>query len=116
MKREIVFYETVDGSSPVEEYLDTLTDKVVKKVIFTFELIEELEIVPSKYLKKLTNTDDIWEIRVKVGSDIYRIFCFMYKGSLVVLTNGYQKKTDKVDKKEIVRAEKYKKDYIERVK
>jgi len=64
-------------------------------------LVEDLERVPETYLKHLENTEGLYEIRVQLGSDIFRIFCFFDKGQLVVLANGFQKKTQKTPKKEI---------------
>ena len=58
-------------------------------------------------------TDGLYEIRVKVGSDIYRIFCFFDKGQLVILLNGFQKKSEKTPRQEIERAERLKKQYYE---
>ena len=85
-----------------------------EKIIWTFDLIEELERVPETYLKHLENTDGLFEIRVQQGSDIFRIFCFFDEGKLVVLANGFQKKTQKTPKKEIERALKIKEEYESR--
>ena len=68
-------------------------DKVKDKIIWTLRLIEDLEHVPATYLKHLTGTDGLYEIRVQSGSDIFRIFCFFDEDKLVVLANGFQKKT-----------------------
>ncbi|WP_394344795.1 type II toxin-antitoxin system RelE/ParE family toxin [Botryobacter ruber] len=81
------------------------------KIIWTLDLIEELERVPETYLKHLENTNGLFEIRVQHGSDIFRIFCFFDEGKLVVLANGFQKKTQKTPKKEIERALKIKGEY-----
>ena len=67
--------------------------------------------VPETYLKYLEGTDGLYEIRIKLGSDIYRIFSFFDKGKLVVLANGFQKKTQKTPKQEIEKALKIKKEY-----
>ncbi len=75
------------------------------------ELIEQLEKIPETYLKHLENTDGLYEIRVKQGSDIFRIFCFFDKGKLIVLANGFHKKEQKTPKKEIEKALKIKKEY-----
>ena len=74
-------------------------------------MVEDLERVPETYLKHIENTDGLYEIRVQLGSDIFRIFCFFAKGQLVVLTNGFQKKTQKTPKKEIEMAIKIKAEY-----
>lgn len=75
-------------------------------------MIEELHRVPETYLKHLENTDALFEIRIQLGSDIFRIFCFFDQGQLVVLANGFQKKTQKTPKKEIEKAEKIKEEYF----
>jgi len=74
-------------------------------------LVEDLERVPETYLKHIENTEGLYEIRVQLGSDIFRIFCFFDKGQLVVLANGLQKKTQKTPKKEIEMAIKIKTEY-----
>ena len=84
------------------------------KIIWTFDLIEELPRVPETYLKHIENTDGLYEIRVQHGSDIFRIFCFFNRGQLVVLANGFQKKTQKTPKQEIEKALKIKEDYENR--
>lgn len=81
------------------------------KIIWTFDLIEELPMVPETYLKHIENTDGLYEIRVQQGSDIFRIFSFFDRGQLVVLANGFQKKTQKTPKQEIEKAIKIKEDY-----
>jgi len=86
-------------------------EKVQDKITWTLELIENLEKIPETYLKHLDNTDGLYEIRVKQGSDIFRIFCFFDKGKLIVLANGFQKKEQKTPKKEIEKALKIKKEY-----
>ena len=101
-------------------YKDYFTDffvrqrqKVKDKIIWTLDLIEQLEKVPETYLKHLEATDKLFEIRVQSGNDIFRIFCFFDKGNLVVLANGFQKKTQKTPKQEIEKALKIKKEYYE---
>ena len=70
-------------------------------MIWTFDLVEDLQRVPETYLKHIENTDGLYEIRVQLGSNIFRIFCFFDQGQLVVLANGFQKKSQKIPKKEI---------------
>ena len=82
-----------------------------EKIIWTFDLIEELQRVPETYLKHLENTEGLYEIRVQQGSDIFRIFCFFDQGQVVVLMNGFQKKDQKTPKKEIEKALKIKAEY-----
>lgn len=86
--------------------------KVQEKIEYVFKLIRQVERIPEKFLKHLTSTDGLYEIRVEYQSNIYRIFCFFDQGKLVVLLNGFQKKTKKTPKKEIEMAEKLKKEYF----
>jgi phage-related protein len=99
-------------------YKDYFTDfykkqkqKVKDKIIWTFRLIESQQQVPEDYLKHIEGTDGLYEIRVQLGSDIFRIFCFFDKGKVVVLANGFQKKTQKTPKSEIIKALKIKQEY-----
>ena len=77
------------------------------------QLIATLDRVPEKYFKHINGSTGLYEIRVEVGSDIFRIFCFFDKGKLVILVNGFQKKTQKTPKNEIELAEKLKKQYFD---
>jgi len=94
-----------------EVFFVKLRQKVKDKIIWTFELIEDLQQVPERYLKHIENTDGLYEIRIQLGNDIFRIFCFFDKGKLVVLANGFQKKTQKTPKNEIEKALKIKEEY-----
>lgn len=114
MLRRIIYYLTKDNKCPIVEFLDSLEDKVTQKITWTLQIIREAKRIPSIYLKKLKNTNDIWECRIVFASNIYRIFCFFDNGSIIVLTHGIVKKTQKTPKKEIKLAEAYKKDYQSR--
>ncbi len=114
--REVVFYKTQSGDCPIEKFLNSLSAKQAKKVTWVLSLIEELALVPKQYFKKLAGTSDIWETRIDVGSDTFRLLGFFDKGSLVILTNGFAKKTQKTPVSEIALAENRKKDYQNRKK
>jgi phage-related protein len=116
MPRTVIFYKTVDGKCPVQEFLDSLSGKVAQKILWTLRLLEDLEIVPSIYFKKLTGTEEIWECRIQHGSNIYRIFCFFDSHSVVVLTHGLVKKSQKTPQREIDKAESYRKEFLSRRK
>jgi len=75
-------------------------------------LIETLDMVPKRYFNYMEDSDGIFEIRVEVGSDIFRAFSFFDKGRLIIVVNGFQKKSQKTPKKEIELAEKLKKQYF----
>ena len=105
-QRSIIFYKDY-----FQKFFVKQKDKVKDKIVWTFNLIEELPRVPETYLKHIENTNGLYEIRVQLGSDIFRIFCFFDKGQLVVVTNGFNKKSQKTPKKEIERAIKIKQEY-----
>lgn len=107
-KRTVIFYKDY-----FESFYLRQRDKVQKKIIWTLNLIEELQTIPDTYLKHIKGTDGLYEVRVQVGNDIFRIFCFFDKGQLVILINGFQKKTHKTPRNEIERALKIKKEYEE---
>ncbi len=94
-----------------EKFFVKQTEKVKSKIIWTIELIEDLERVPETYLKHIESTKGLYEIRIKLGKDIFRIFCFFDQGRLIILTNGFQKKTQKTPKKEIEKALKIMEEY-----
>lgn len=112
--REIIFYKTDGGKCPVEEYLDTLSNKQVEKIFFVLDLVENIPIVPRNYFKKLESTDDIWEVRVQLGNNIFRLLGFFDGSELVILNHAFTKKTQKTPKKEIKMAESRKIDYFSR--
>jgi phage-related protein len=105
-QRSVIFYKDY-----FQEFFIKQRDKVKDKIIWTFELIEELPRIPETYLKHIENTDGLYEIRVQLGNDIFRIFCFFDQGQLVVLANGFQKKDQKTPHREIEKALKIKKEY-----
>ncbi len=104
--RTVVFYKNY-----FQDFFGKQREKVKAKIIWTIELVEELQRVPETYLKHIENTDGLYEIRVQSGSDIFRIFCFFDDGKLVVIINGFQKKSQKTPKKEIETALKIKAEY-----
>jgi phage-related protein len=114
--RTIIFYATRNGRKPVEEFLDDLNGKQAQKVAWVLKLVEELDVVPVQYFKKLVSTDDIWEVRIQFGGDIFRLLGFFdeEEESLVILTNGFAKKTQKTPPHAIKLAEQRKQDYLSR--
>lgn len=104
--RTVIFFKDYFESFFVKQ-----NEKVQKKVIWTINLIEEIQNIPETYLKHIKGTDGLYEVRVQVGSNIFRIFCFFDQGQLVVLMNGFQKKTQRTPKTEIEKALKIKKEY-----
>lgn len=106
-RREIEYFE-----NHFLDFFEKLKPEVQKKFNWTLQLIATLERVPEKYFKHITNSTGIFEVRVEYGSDIFRVFSFFDKGNLVILINGFQKKTQKTPKKEIELAEKLKQKYL----
>ncbi len=114
--RVVEFYETESGSCPIAEYLNKLNQKQVEKILWTLDLIRELETVSTEYLKKLKHTEDIWEVRDQFGNNIFRLLGFFENKSLIILNHAFTKKTQKTPKKEIKLAEKRKREYYQRRK
>lgn len=111
MTREIIFFQNYF----IDFYLD-LDLTVQEKIEYVFTIIRTVDLVPERFIKHIEGTNGLYEIRIKTGSDIYRIFCCFDSGSLVVLFNGFQKKRDKTPKKEIERALRLKGEYFKQKK
>ena len=114
--RELIFYKTTSGKCPVQEFLDKLSSKQARKAAWVLSLIEELETVPGQYFKKLVNTEDLWEVRVRTGSNNFRFLSFFDGPYLVVLAHAFQKKTQKIPWQALRVAEERKSDYLKRRK
>ena len=113
MKREVLFYHKSDGECPVEEFLDALPSKTARKVVWVLNLAEDLDRIPSRYFCKLADTNGVWEFRIKLGSNIFRVFAF-WDDFRIVLTHGFVKKTQKTPSEQIQMAGNFKKDYFQR--
>ena len=87
-----------------EEFFKKQSRKVQDKIIKVLDILETVERVPITYLKYIEGTNGLFEVRVQLGSDIFRIFCCFDGNRLVVLFSGFQKKTQKTPSKEIDRA------------
>jgi phage-related protein len=106
--REIFYYKNY-----YLVFFETLKPDVKKKLNWTLQLISTLHRVPKKYFEHMSGSSGIFEIRVEVGSDIFRVFSFFDKGKLIILLNGFQKKSQKTPKNELELAEKLKKQYFD---
>jgi len=104
--RTIIFYKNY-----FQDFFLKQRKKVKEKIIWTFDLIEEMPRISETFLKHIENTNGLYEVRIQHGKDIFRIFCFFDKGKLVVLINGFQKKSQKTPVKEIEIALRIKKEY-----
>lgn len=105
--RQVLYYEDYYLS-----FFETLSLDEKQKFNWTLKLIESVQRVPEKYFKSLTNSEGIFEIRVEVNSTIYRVFSFFDEGNLIILMNGFKKKTQKTPRSEIKKAELIKKNYF----
>ena len=108
MIRKIIFFER-----DFIEFYQKQNVKVKDKIQYVFELLKQVEQVPKKFLKHLTGTNGLYEIRIEYQSNIYRIFCCLDEGKLIILFNGFHKKTQKTPKKELDKAQKLMKLYFE---
>ncbi len=113
---KIIFYKTDSGNNPVQKFIDSLSDKQAKKVAWVLRLVRDLKTTPIKYFKKLVNSNDIWEVRVQMGRNIFRFLGFYDGPQLIILTNGFQKKSQKTPKREIELANNRKQNYLKRRK
>lgn len=107
MARTIIFH-----GDYFMNFYKTLDDKVKEKVKYVLELIKQVDRVPEKFLVPMSGYDGLFEVRVEYQSNIYRIFCCFDQGQLVVLFNGFQKKTQKTPKDMIDRAMRLKNEYF----
>ena len=107
MIREIIFF----GEKITDFYLSQ-DEKVRLKMNYVFDLVRFEQHVPKKFYKKLESTDGIYEVRIITSQKSFRILCFQDEGNLIILTNGFIKKTQKTPKSEIKLAEKLKNDYL----
>ena len=107
MERQIIFHKHYF----LDFYLEQ-PEKVQEKIEYVFKIIRNIQNIPRKFLDHLTGTDGLYEIRIEFESNIYQVFCCFEKGNLVVLFNGFQKKTQKTPQKEIDFALKLKDEYF----
>lgn len=105
--REVYYYKDY-----YLKFFNKLNKAAKEKCNRTIQLVATLERVPSKYFKHITGSNGLYEIRVEHNSDIFRIFCFFDKGNLIILLNGFHKKTNKTPRREINFAEKLKNEYF----
>lgn len=105
--RQIIFYEHY-----FTDFYLLQNEKVQEKIEYIFKIVRTVQNVPKKFLDHLTGTNGLFEIRIEFESNIYRVFCCFDKGNLVVLFNGFHKKTQKTPKNEINLALKLKDEYF----
>ena len=107
MNRQVIFYE-----NHFLDFYKIQDEKVKTKIKNILELVKQVDRVPAKFLKHLSGSDGVYEIRVECQSNIYRIFCCFDAGNLVVLFNAFQKKTQKTPNSELEKAIRLKRGYL----
>lgn len=107
-RRKLVFFKNY-----FNDFFKPLNNKLKNKIDEVLFMIRIADRIPIKFFQHMTGTDGLFEIRIEYQSNIYRIFCCFDKGNLVVLFNGFQKKSQKTPRKEIEKALKIKDEYFE---
>ena len=108
IERKIVFHGNYFTNFYVEQ-----SAKVQEKIEYVLRIVRQVERVPRTFLQHMKDTDGLYEIRVEYGSNIFRIFCCFDRGNLVILFNGFQKKTQKTPKDELDLAKQLMKEYFD---
>ena len=106
-KRKLIFFRNY-----FNEFFEPLKEKVKDKIDYVLFLVVSAERIPKKFFQYMDGTDGLFEIRIEFESNIYRVFCCFDEGNLVVLFNGFQKKSQKTPKKEIDKALRIKDEYF----
>ena len=115
MQWSIDYYISESGKCPVKEFIDALSPKSKAKYIFISDLLSEYGLnVREPYVKPITGTRKLFEMRIKDKQNIHRIFYFAFIGRRLVLLHGFTKKTDKTPHREIEIAESRMKDFLTR--
>ena len=104
--REVVTYKEY-----FDDFFKAQPQKVRDKIIKVLDIIEQVERIPTTYLKYIEGTNGLFEVRVQLGSNIFRIFCFFDGNKFVILLTGFQKKTQKTPDSEIRKAIRLKEEY-----
>ncbi len=111
----VVLYETEDGKTPVEDWMDSLEPKMRAKLIAMLELLEEKgNALRKPYTESLG--DGIFELRVIQGKNISRALFFFYVDQKIVVTNGFIKKQRKTPASEIQLAKERRLDFLRQIK
>jgi len=112
---EIETYTTASDFDPIMDFMKSIEKtkpKLRAKIIHEMEMLEtfgrELREPSSKFIE-----DGIFELRANIGKDAARVFYFLDKDKAVLL-NAYIKKSQKAPRTEIVKAKKYREDYVSR--
>jgi len=106
-QRKLIFFKNY-----FQDFVDSLPPKVQVKIDYVLFLVTVANQIPAKFFEHITGTDGLYAIRIEFESNIYRIFCCFDQGKLVVLFNGFQKKSQKTPQTEIDKAVKIKQEYF----
>ncbi len=106
--RHIIYYKDYFW-----DFFLSVDERSKQKIDYVLSLVKTVERIPITFFKYLEGTDGLYEIRIEVGSNIHRIFSCFDGGNLVILFNGFQKKSKKTPRQEIILAEKLKREYFE---
>ncbi len=107
-KRQLIYFREYFW-----DFFNKQTEKTKDKINYVLFLVSVSDKIPRKFFEQMTGYDGLFAIRIEFESNIYRIFCCFDKGNLVVLFNGFQKKTQKTPKKEIEKAVQIMKEYFD---
>jgi phage-related protein len=86
------------------DFFEAQPKKVQNKIIKVFDAIEQMERIPGSYLKRIVDSDGLYEIRVQLANSIFRVFCIFDGDKFVILLTGFQKKSQKTPQKELAKA------------
>jgi DNA-binding HxlR family transcriptional regulator len=112
--KEVHFYKTESGDCPIEQFLNELTAKQARKVLWVLQLIEDVSVLPAQYFNKLADTEDIWEISVQMSHNIFELLGFEDE-QLMVLNHAFRNPSHKNQLQEEIKiAESCKRDYLNR--
>ena len=107
-KRQLIYFKNYYW-----DFFNAQTEKVKDKIDYVLFLVTIADRIPKKFFDQMTGYDGLFEIRIEFESNIYRIFCCFDEGNLVILFNGFHKKTQKTPKQEIEKALRIKEEYFE---
>jgi phage-related protein len=112
--REVEFYCTRSGRSPVHEFLAQLPFKAASKIRWVLQDVLTSDHVSTKFFKKLRGTEHLWEVRVEYGGDAYRLLSFLDGARVVVVLSAFSKKTERIPPLEIELAHQRRREYLNR--
>ena len=107
-KRQLIYFR-----SYFSNFFNKQPEKIKDKIDYVLYLVTVADPIPRKFFEQMTGYEGLFAIRIEFRSNIYRIFCCFDKGNLVVLFNGFQKKSQKTPKKEVEKAMRIMQEYFD---